>query len=84
MKYVVEEIGRGFEFKVSYNLDAIREVRHGWAKDICGSAGNAVLEGYDPYDQVLRIYFKDGAQATFDYDMIDVYTEDDNNDAASI
>lgn len=77
MKYVVEEIGRGYEFRVAYNLDAIREVRHGWAKNIFGSASTALMEGYDPMDQVLRIYFKDGEQATFDYDMIDVYTEDD-------
>lgn len=78
MKYVVEEIGRGYEFKVSYNLDAIREVRHGQAHVICGSASNAILEGFDPTDMVLCVYFKDGDQATFDYDMIDVYTEDDN------
>lgn len=75
MKYVVEEIGLGYEFRVAYNLDAIREVRNGWAKDICGSASNAMMEGYDPYDKVFRIYFKDGDQATFDFDMIDVYTE---------
>lgn len=84
MKYVVEEIGRGYEFRVAYNLDAIRRVEHGCAKDVCRSADTAILEGYDPMDMVLRIYFKDGGQATFDYDMIDVYTEEDANDAASI
>lgn len=84
MKYVVAAIGRGYAFRIAYNLDDISQVRQGRAEDICGSAANAILEGNDPNDMLLRIYFKDGNQATFYWDMIEVYTEDDNNDVYCI
>ena len=76
MKLVIRSINRGYSFRISYELSTIDHVVSGPAAVVCGSRSRAIDEGENPDADIMRIYFNDGNQATFDTDTIAMFFEE--------
>lgn len=75
MRLVIRSINRGYAFRITYNVDSIDHIVSGPAEVVCGSRSRAKDEGENPDADLMRIYFKDGENATFDVDTIAMFFE---------